>query len=58
MAGIVLNSPQQLDDDPSVESNADELARRCEPPLLAVVEHGGGFDRDVDWWHCVPRLRR
>ena len=33
----------------SVESNADELARRCVPPLLAVVEHGGGFDRDVDW---------
>jgi dethiobiotin synthetase len=48
VAGIVLNSPRQLVDDPSVESNADELARRCVPPLLAVVEHGGGFDRAVD----------
>jgi len=49
VAGIVLNSPRALADDPSVESNADELARRCVPPLLAVVEHGGGFDRAVDW---------
>jgi hypothetical protein len=36
--------------DSSVESNADELARRCVPPLLAEVKHGGGFDADVDWW--------
>lgn len=48
-AGLVLNSPCRLTADPSVDSNADELSRRCEPPLLAVVEHGGGFDRDVDW---------
>jgi dethiobiotin synthetase len=49
VAGIVLNSPIQLTDDPSVQSNADELALRCVAPLLAVVEHGGGFDRAVDW---------
>jgi dethiobiotin synthetase len=49
VAGIVLNSPRKRDDDPSVDSNADELARRCVPPLLATVEHGGGFDRAVDW---------
>ncbi len=49
VAGIVLNSPRVHADDPSIESNADELARRCVPPLLAVVEHGGGFDRAVDW---------
>jgi dethiobiotin synthetase len=49
VAGIVLNSPRRLENDPSVESNADELARRCVPPLLAVVDHGGGFDRAVDW---------
>jgi dethiobiotin synthetase len=33
VAGIVLNSPRRSDDDPSVESNADELARRCVAPL-------------------------
>jgi dethiobiotin synthetase len=53
VAGVVLNSPTQLTDDPSVESNADELARRCVAPLLAVVEHGGGFDRAVDWAECA-----
>jgi dethiobiotin synthetase len=49
VAGIVLNSPRAVDNDRSVDSNADELARRCVPPLLAVVDHGGGFDRTVDW---------
>jgi dethiobiotin synthetase len=48
VAGIVLNSPQSLRDSSS-ESNADELSRRCVAPLLAVVEHGGGFDRAIDW---------
>ncbi len=47
VAGIVLNSPLAVVDS-SCESNADELARRCVPPLLAVVEHGGGFDRAVN----------
>ncbi|MEX0610640.1 MAG: dethiobiotin synthase [Pirellulales bacterium] len=50
VAGVVLNSPTNRRDDPSVNSNADELARRCGAPLLAIVEHGGGFDREVDWW--------
>jgi dethiobiotin synthetase len=49
IAGIVLNSPNRRDDDLSIESNADELARRCVSPLLAIVEHGRSFDRDVDW---------
>jgi dethiobiotin synthetase len=49
VAGVVLNSPIQPDNDPSVESNAGELSRRCEAPLLAVVEHGDGFDRAVNW---------
>jgi dethiobiotin synthetase len=49
MAGVVLNSPQALANDPSFDSNPDELARRCVPPLLALVEHRGGFDRAVDW---------
>lgn len=49
VAGIILNSARPAADDPSVDSNADEIARRCVPPLLAIVEHGGSFDRDVDW---------
>lgn len=49
VAGIILNSPRVLADDPSVDSNADELARRCVPPVLAAVEHCGGLDRAVDW---------
>lgn len=50
VAGIVLNSPSAPTDDPSIDSNADELARRCVPPLLATVAHASGFDREVDWW--------
>ena len=48
-AGIVLNSLAASKDDPSTDSNADEIARRCVPPLLATVTHGGEFDREVDW---------
>jgi len=50
IAGIVLNSPQLTSGDRSADSNADELARRCVPPLLATVAHGGGFDAEIDWW--------
>jgi dethiobiotin synthetase len=50
VAGVVLNSSNETSDDPSVESNAEELARRCTRPLLATAGHGGGFDRAVDWW--------
>jgi len=50
IAGIVLNSPQLAAGDRGTDSNADELVRRCLPPLLAKVKHGGGFDREVDWW--------
>jgi dethiobiotin synthetase len=50
VTGVVLNSPNETVDDPSGESNAKELARRCERPLLATVEYGGGLDQTVDWW--------
>lgn len=49
IAGVVLNSPQTRANDPSVDSNPDEVARRCVPPLLALVDHAAGFDRAVDW---------
>ncbi len=50
VAGIVLNSPTARGDDRSTDSNPDELARRCVPPLLATVDFGGEVDREVDWW--------
>jgi dethiobiotin synthetase len=49
IAGVVLNSARSPEDDPSVDSNPDEISRRCVPPLLTLVEHAGGFDRTVDW---------
>jgi dethiobiotin synthetase len=53
IAGVVLNRPAPPCEsaDPSIQSNSDELARRCVPPLLADVSYGaGGFDRPVDWF--------
>jgi dethiobiotin synthetase len=50
VAGVVLNSPQRVVGDPSRDSNRDELERRCVPTVLAEVEFGGTFDRNVDWW--------
>ena len=50
VAGIVLNTPTQRLDDASTASNREELARRCDVPLLAEVPFGGRPDRDVDWW--------
>jgi len=49
VAGIVLNSPRRRAGDVSIESNPNELACRCAAPLLAVVAHDGGLDREVDW---------
>jgi dethiobiotin synthetase len=49
VAGVVLNSPLIAADDPSVRSNADELRRRCDCPLLAVVDHDSGFNHQIDW---------
>jgi dethiobiotin synthetase len=50
VTGIVLNSPFPSTNDPSVDSNRDELARRCVAPILASVDFGGSFDQKVDWW--------
>jgi dethiobiotin synthetase len=57
VAGIVLNSVSRRENDPSVASNADEIARRCVPPLLATIEHGGALDGNVDWVAlCAKRV--
>lgn len=58
VAGIVLNSLTQRAEDPSLDSNADEIARRCVAPLLATVSHSGGFDREVDWLQLAQTPRR
>jgi dethiobiotin synthetase len=50
VAGLILNSPQPVADDPSTDSNADELARRCIAPILANITHGGELEPAVDWW--------
>lgn len=50
VAGLVLNSPQLLSNDPSTISNADELVDRCDAPLLANITHGGELEPAVDWW--------
>jgi dethiobiotin synthetase len=55
VAGVVLNCPRVPADDPSTESNADELQRRCVAPLLAEVRYRGGLDRQVDWWSLADR---
>lgn len=50
VAGVVLNNPVLRPNDPSTASNRDELARRCDAPLLAEVHYGGRLDCEVDWW--------
>jgi dethiobiotin synthetase len=55
VAGIVLNSPRALAGDASLDSNAEELAKRCSAPLLAIVGHGGGLEVEVNWWEVAAR---
>jgi dethiobiotin synthetase len=49
VAGVVLNWPTAMSNDPSTASNRDELERRLKVPLLAEVTYGHGFDLVVDW---------
>ena len=50
-AGIVLNDIDDPAQDPSTESNADELAARSIPPLLARVAWRDSESLgSVDWW--------
>jgi len=51
IAGVVLNQTSQRENDASIASNAEELAARCDAPLLAIVEHGAQeFSEPVDWF--------
>ena len=50
IAGIVLNNPAQLSDDPSIATNRQELTTRCVPPVLAEVGwQAAAADASVDW---------
>jgi dethiobiotin synthetase len=51
IAGVILNQAAPRPDDASLASNAEELAARCDVPLLTMVSHGNSaFDRQVDWF--------
>jgi dethiobiotin synthetase len=51
VAGIVLNNISPPGHDPSIGTNHSELARRCQPPVLAEVGFGADrFDTDIDWF--------
>jgi dethiobiotin synthetase len=49
VAGVVLNHLRPAGDDPSVVTNLAELEKRCVPPVLAEVAHGGDFSRRTGW---------
>jgi len=48
IAGVILNSPQAVADDPSIATNATELAARCIPPVLANIGFGA-TGTGVNW---------
>ena len=50
LAGVVLNDARSFDDDPSTDSNREEIARRALAPVLTRLRHEGeAFDDEVDW---------
>ena len=50
VAGVVLNDSRIFDDDPSIESNREEIASRALAPVLTRLRHEGeAFDDEVDW---------
>jgi dethiobiotin synthetase len=51
IAGVILNQVAPREQDASLGSNAEELAVRCDSPLLATVAYGQqGFDETVSWY--------
>ena len=54
IAGVVLNQATQRPDDASLASNAEEIAARCDAPLLTTVAHSSiAFDQQVDWFQLA-----
>lgn len=57
VAGILFNEPASLAADLSSATNADEVASRCDVPVLAVRRHDShgwlsrfGHATQLDWW--------
>jgi len=51
IAGMILNQATPRPDDASLATNAEELAARCDAPLLGMVAHSErAFDRKIDWF--------
>lgn len=57
VAGIVFNEPTPIAADVSSATNADEVASRCEVPVLAIRRHDShgwlsrfGHATQLDWW--------
>lgn len=59
IGGVVLNTPSpELRDDPSRADNADELAARAVPPVLAQVNwQATRFTPAVDWMQIASSAR-
>jgi dethiobiotin synthetase len=58
VAGVVLNDadPDRVADDLSIGSNADELRRRCNAPVLAHVRwNASAFEPRVKWMDWAAR---
>ena len=54
IAGIVLNQAAPREDNASLATNAEELAARCEAPLLATVNYGqADFSETIDWFQLA-----
>ncbi len=57
IAGVILNRLSLLPDDESTSTNAAEIVRRGNVPLLATVTYGQQELRaDVDWYELARRL--
>lgn len=57
LAGIVFNEPLPMSIDPSLATNAAEVAARCDVPVLAIRQYGSegwlsrfGQATQLDWW--------
>ena len=54
IAGVVLSQTAEVSEDCSTRTNGEEIAARCEVPLLATIEFGQQeFSSDIDWFSLV-----
>jgi dethiobiotin synthetase len=66
VAGIIFNSVAAIDrHDPSTSTNSEEIVRRCEVPILAILPHAAEPDllqhrplSTIDWMQLAKSGRR